>query len=242
MELYRILISAQTASFRYPNLITSNQLSIKSVPYSTIAGLVASATGDVTLIDFLFSYTFRYNSTYLEMETTHRFEKKGKSIYLKTPKAPAPYRREILFDCYLTLYLEDEKIASMFRTPIFQLLLGRSGDLARVLEVKKISVQETKEISLNGTIVPLNQYMASGEVYALPSYFNTDNLIRKGQKVQPFLISDGLGKFKYPPNNTTERFSLKNWVFTTGENAIETEKNGYIDKELKNTILLRKLC
>jgi len=44
MKLYRVLITAQTASFRYPNFISSNQLSIKAIPYTTIAGVIASAT------------------------------------------------------------------------------------------------------------------------------------------------------------------------------------------------------
>lgn len=240
MKLYRVLITAQTASFRYPNFISSNQLSIKAVPYSTIAGLVASATGNDKLIDFKFSYIFRYQSSYVDMETTYRFKQEGNSVSNINEKQPAQYRREILFDCYLTLYFEDENIANAFKSPIFQLLLGRSGDLARVVEVKEVEVIEANKASLNGTIVPFNEYKSSGEIYAMPKYFDTSSVVREPREVQPFLINDGLGSFLEQPRNKIEQFNLKNWKFKRLLNEVVTE--AYFDDELNSSIILRSLC
>jgi CRISPR-associated protein Cas5t len=240
MKLYRVLITAQTASFRYPNFISSNQLSIKAIPYSTIAGLVASATGDDKLIDFKFSYVFRYQSSYVDLETIYKFEKKNNSVNNKNVVQDPTFQREILYDCFLTFYFEDENIANAFKSPIFQLLLGRSGDLARVVEIKEIEVVQSNKALLNGMIVPFNEYKSSGEIYAMPKYFDYKNVVREPREVQPFLINDGQGSFLEQPRNKIEQFDLKNWKFKKLLNEITTE--AYFDGELNSSIILRSLC
>jgi len=240
MKLYRVLIRAKTASFRYPNFISSNQLSLKAVPYTTIAGLVASATGDESLIDFKFSYIFRYQASYVDMETTYRFKQEKNSVSNTNEKPPAQYRREILYDCYLTLYLDNKAIAEAFKSPIFQLLLGRSGDLARVINASEVEVLKSNKTLLNGTVVPFNEYKSMGEIYAMPKYFDYSNLVREPREVQPFLINDGLGSFIYNPQNVKEEFNLHNWKFKKIKNEIEADS--FFDEELNTPILLRKLC
>lgn len=240
MKLYRVLITAGTSSFRYPNFISSNQLSIKAVPYTTISGLVAGATGDEKLIDFKFSYVFRYLSSYVDLETIYKFEKKGNSVNNKSVVQDPTFKREILYDCYLTLYIDNKKIANAFKSPIFQLLLGRSGDLVKVVEVKEVEVVKKDETLLNGTIVPFNEFKSSGQIYAMPKYFDYSDVVRKPQKVQPFLINDGIGNFKYQPKNKKEMFDMDNWKFKNLENKIQS--NAYFDEELNTSILLRSLC
>ena len=240
MKLYRVLITAQTASFRYPNFISSNQLSIKAVPYTTISGLVASATGNDKLVDFKFSYIFRYQSSYVDLETIYKFEKKGNSVNNKNVVQDPTFKREILYDCYLTLYFEDEKIANAFKSPIFQLLLGRSGDLARVMEVKEIEAVKSNKAVLNGTIVPFNEFKSSGEIYTMPKYFDYSYVVRESREVQPFLINDGIGNFLYEPRNIKEKFDLKNWKFSKFYNEINTDT--WFDEELNSSILMRNLC
>ena len=238
MRLYRILITSTTASFRYPNLITSNQLSIKAVPYTTIAGLIASAVGKY-INDFNFSYTFRYLSKFVDLETIYKFAKKGESVDNKNVISDK-FKREILFDCYLSLYVDSKDIADAFKEPLFQLLLGRSSDIAKVVEVKEIEAIKTDKAILNGTIVPFNEYKSFGEIYSLPRCFDYSDIVRKPQKVEPFLINDGIGVFVYEPLNIQEKFDLKNWKFKKMLNVIET--TAYLDEELNTPILLRKLC
>ena len=240
MKLYRVHITAQTPRFRYPNFISSNQLSIKAIPYSTIAGLVASATGNDKLIDFKFSYVFRYQSSYVDLETIYKFEKKNNSVNNKNVVQDPTFKREILYDCFLTLYFENENIANAFKSPVFQLLLGRSGDLARVVEVKEVEVVKSNKAILNGTIVPFNEYKSSGEIYAMPKYFDNSNVVREPRNVQPFLINDGLGNFLEIPRNKIEQFDMKNWKFKKLSNEIELES--YFDNELHSSIILRSLC
>lgn len=240
MKLYRVLITAGTASFRYPNFISSNQLSIKAVPYSTIAGLIAAATGNDKLIDFKFSYIFRYQASYVDLETIYKFAKKDASVDNKNTVQDPTFRREILYDCYLTLYFEDMNIANAFKSPIFQLLLGRSGDLARVIEVKEIEVNHSDKATLNGTIVPFNAYKSSGEIYAMPKYFDYTDAIRVSKEVQPFLINDGIGSFLNEPKHIKEKFDMSNWKFKKLINQINA--NAFFDEELNASILMRELC
>lgn len=240
MKLYRVLITAGTASFRYPNFISSNQLSIKAVPYSTIAGLVASATGNDKLINFRFSYIFRYQAVYVDLETIYKFEKKNDSVNNKNVVQDPTFKREILYDCYLTLYFEDINVANAFKSPIFQLLLGRSGDLARVMEVKEIEVSSSNQAMLNGTVVPFNEHKSSGEIYAMPKYFDYTDVVRVPREVQPFLINDGIGGFLNEPQNIKEKFDMSNWKFKKLINQINT--NAFFDEELNASILMRELC
>jgi len=240
MKLYRVLIRAKTASFRYPNFISSNQLSLKAIPYTTIAGLIASATGDESLINFKFSYIFRYQASYIDMETTYRFKQEKNSVSNINEKPPAQYRREILYDCYLTLYLDDKAIAEAFKSPVFQLVLGRSGDLVRVIDASEVEVVKSNKTLLNGTVVPFNEYKSMGEIYAMPKYFDYSNLVREPREVQPFLINDGLGSFIHNPQNIKEEFNLSNWQFQKIKNEIEADS--FFDEELNTPILLRELC
>jgi len=239
MKLYRVLIRAKSASFRYPNFISSNQLSIKAVPYTTLAGLVSSVVGK-EIENFEFSYTFRYLSIYEDLETIYKFEKKGNSVNNKNVVADPTFKREILYDCYLTLYLTDKKIANAFKAPHFQLLLGRSGDLARVVQIKEIEAKEVDFAYLNGTVVPFSEFKSFGEFYALPRILDTKRLVRVAKGVEMFLINDGKGKFLYKPQNLKEEFDLKNWKFDKMENKIDTK--AYFDEELNTSILLRKIC
>ena len=76
MRLYRVLISSITSSFRYSNMMSSYQLSAKAVPYTTIQGLIGSACGNTNVKDLKFSYTFRYESSFFDIETIYKVQKK----------------------------------------------------------------------------------------------------------------------------------------------------------------------
>jgi len=257
MRLYRVLISSITSSFRYPNMMSSYQLSAKAIPYTTIQGLIGSASGNTNVKGLKFSYTFRYESSFFDIETIYKVQKKknkagGYSFeYSAKPKSKrylfqdglfpttAPFKREILYKTYLTLYLENKNIANSFKSPIFQLLLGRSSDLAKVEEVKEIEVEAIDEIDLNGTVLPFNHYKMAGEIYTMPTCFDETNIIREGKNIQPFVLLDGGGGFKIEPKKRHEKFDLKNWKFNKFSNTYSSKGDTFFDSELNTPILLR---
>ena len=255
MKLYRVLISSVTSSFRYPNMMSSHQLSIKAVPYTTIQGLIGSASGSTDVKGIKFSYLFRYESSFFDIETIYKVvTKKGKiQGYSYDAKkealrylaqdglfpTTAPFNREILYQTYLTLYFVDKKIADSFKSPIFQLLLGRSSDLAKVEEVKEIEVNVIDNIQLHGTILPFNQYKMAGEIYTMPTSFEYLNPVRQATGIQPFVILDGKGNFTIPIKTKYEKFDLKNWKFEKVANEYISKGDIFFDDELNTPILLR---
>ena len=83
MKLYRVLLSSISASFRYPNMMINNQLSIKSIPYSTLQGLIAAAYGSYEFGNLSFSYIFRYEAIFKDAETIYKFKNDDGKIMLK---------------------------------------------------------------------------------------------------------------------------------------------------------------
>lgn len=257
MKLHRVLISSITSSFRYPNMMSSYQLTIKAIPYTTIQGLIGSACGSTNIKDIKFSYIFRYESSFFDIETIYKVQKKktkaGGYSFEYSAKAKnkrylaqdglfpttAPFKREVLYQTYLTLYFTDKKIADSFKSPIFQLLLGRSSDFAKVEEVKEIDVKEVDMVSLNGTVLPFNKYRMSGEIYTMPTYFNQINLVREAVGIQSFVILDGRGKFGFSPKIKYEKFDLSNWKFEKVANEYSSKGDTFFDNELNTPILLR---
>jgi len=256
MRLYRILISSTTASFRYPNVMINSQLSVKSMPYSTLQGLIGAAYGSTELDNLSFSYIFRYESTFWDIETIYKFaENKGQiKAYEPTntsknrkfyhqgdiyPSSDA-FKREHLFKCYLTLYLDDEAIAKSFLSPMFQLVLGRSSDLATVEAVEVVEVEATDTTRYCGTIIPTNDWSVPGEIYIFPHRFNYTKIPREPEDIDTFTILDGRGEFGEikNPKALHDKFSLENWKFKKPD--VIMNHPSYIDTTLQTPVILRK--
>ncbi|WP_169779941.1 CRISPR-associated protein Cas5 [Campylobacter curvus] len=255
MRLFRVLLSSISASFRYPNMMINNQLSMKSMPYSTLQGLIAAAYGSYDFKDLSFSYVFRYESIFKDIETIYKFKnEKGKitankptnlsktrEFYYQGDIYPSSdaFKREQLFNCYLTLYLDDEEVAKSFLSPMYQLVFGRSSDLARVVSVSEITAVRTDEMNYCGTVIPLD-FKISGELYAMAKSFDYLSLPRKPIDTEIFNILDGLGKFKIHPKNKFDMYSLQNWDFKKPN--VVVKQPALIDEELQTPILMRKFC
>jgi len=100
-------------------------------------------------------------------------------------------KREFLFDTNLFLYTDSEKIANALRRPYFQLLLGRSGDLAQVNSIEEIERYEKDLLSkLKGTILPFRKYPLPAAIQALPVCFS-DEIPRRNIGTQPYCLLPG---------------------------------------------------
>lgn len=180
--MIRVEIKSWTATFRYPTFQSGYQPSLPLPPLSTILGLLSAAKGDIVNladIDFV-GYIFKNEGKGIDLEKTHLIDGKGKEINTDITK------KEILFDNVLYLYLPDiwEKY---FRNPKYQLLLGRSSDLACVNKIKKIQLEKKEGIPLSGTIVPL-ELKFPGIIHSLVIEYDYSTLPRSVKAAKPFTL------------------------------------------------------
>ena len=255
MKLYRVLLSSISASFRYPNIMSNEQPSLKCMPYSAIQGLIGASCGSYDFGDLSFSYIFRYESIFKDVETIYKIKSNKGSIKPNEPTNTAgnkrfyyqgdiypssdAFKREQLFGCYLTLYLDNESVAKSFLSPTFELLFGRSSDLASVLSVDEVEVLPTDEMNYCGTVIPLN-FNVSGELYSMAASYDYLSLPRREKDVKIFSILDGKGKFINKPLSLIDRFKLNNWEFKKPNTVIK--QPAFLDEELQTKILMRKFC
>lgn len=191
MKAYRVKISSWTASFRYPNLISGFQPTLEVPPISTVLGLMNAAAGKYIDHKRLWiGYYFAFDAKTVDMETIYQVEIKtsDKSSYPSNTVKPNVINREFLFNCRLYLYFSDAELAKLFRKPIYQLVLGRSNDLATVEVLEEVNLTEnTSPENLKGQIVPFNGNFLAGEIQALPKYFS-DTIPRKNLGTEPYSV------------------------------------------------------
>ncbi len=187
MEAVRAEISSWTASFRYAGFMIGRQPTLPLPPPSTVYGLLSATAGRIiTPHDTFLAYTFTSRGRATDLERILEVEpgKGGKWNVI---------RREMLFDCHLTLYVDTE-MEQHLRRPHFPLLLGRSTDLATVDSVERVDLEQVtdKEENLFGRglyVSPPTGYRWAF-MYALPLYF-TEEIPRRAVGTRPFyLITD----------------------------------------------------
>jgi len=188
---FRVRLSSWTCSFRYPNLISGFQPTLHVPPVSTVLGLLNAAAGRYLPHEHLeIGYVFDFAGQAVDVETIWMVagaERKGVMVATNKVKSN-PVRREFLCDGRLTLYLFDEKLANCFRQPAYQLLLGRSGDLATVDEIRAVTLHPVVgKARLRGQLVPLQPHFLPGQIQALPQYF-TDTLPRQNLGTQAYSV------------------------------------------------------
>ena len=197
MQVYRIQVTSWTASFRFPNMISGYQPSLRVPPVSTICGLISAALGYyLPPNEYEFAYIFMYSATTYDLETIYQFGEVGK----RSLKAKSNViRRELLIDNHLILYVNLQSIAEAFRLPYFPLLLGRSSDLATVKKIEIVELQPKEDLNLAGTVVPFIGHRLSAPIQALPTHFS-DTIPRRNIGTQPFYILDWKRRHSYHLN------------------------------------------
>ncbi len=171
MEVFRIKISAWTSSFRYPNIISGYQPTLEVPPLSTILGLINACAGHyLNHVDMEIGYYFKYRSISNDLETIYQMEY-DKGTAKKQVKSNV-INRQFLFDNTLYIYVIDKDLIKYFKSPVFQILLGRSCDLANIEEITMCELKEVDNASkIKGQIVPFNNNFLPGTIQALPKYF-----------------------------------------------------------------------
>lgn len=174
----RVKIKSWTASFRYPTFQSGYQPTLPVPPLSTIQGILSAARGEIVSfkeIPFV-GYVFMSEGKGIDLERIYALGKTETDVM----------RREVLFDNTLYLYLPDEW-KKYFKKPRFQLLLGRSSDIATVEKIENVELEERVNIPVGGTIVPVVSGLP-GLVHALPVEFDYPTIPRRAKTVKPFTI------------------------------------------------------
>ncbi|MCK9269422.1 MAG: type I-B CRISPR-associated protein Cas5b [Bacteroidales bacterium] len=187
MRAFRIKINSWTSSFRYPNLISGFQPTLEVPPVSTVMGLINAASGKyLENRQIELGYYFDFKTKAIDLETIYQIKINNKNYPDNSVKSNV-IQREFLYGCQLFLYLVDEELVSCFRKPAYQILLGRSGDLAGIESIKEIELLEVQNASFGGQLVPFNENYLPGQIQALPKYFS-NTIPRKNMGTEPYSV------------------------------------------------------
>ncbi|GAO28625.1 type I-B CRISPR-associated protein Cas5b [Geofilum rubicundum] len=187
MKAFRLKLNSWTSSFRYPNLISGFQPTLEVPPVSTVMGLINAASGKYLQNRKMeFGYYFDFKIKTIDLETIYQIKANGKNYPDNAVKSNVMHR-EFLYDCRLFLYLVDEDLVSCFREPAYQLLLGRSGDLAGIESIKVVEMQEVQDARFGGQVIPFHGNNLPGQIQALPKYFS-NTIPRKNMGTEPYSV------------------------------------------------------
>ena len=188
MKLYRIKISAWTSSFRYPNILSGFQPTLPVPPISTVLGIINACAGTyISHTEVDLGYYFDYGAKSIDLETIYQVELDSKNVPKSQMKSNV-IRREFLYDTHLYIYLLDPQLVSYFSSPVYQILLGRSSDLATIEAFEEIELEENKNASkLKGQLIPFRDYHLPGLIQALPKYF-TDGIPRNNIGTEAYSV------------------------------------------------------
>jgi len=198
MEVIRVKITGIIASFRDPNFISGAQPTLDVIPPSTVLGLISSACGKIITPDEVkFGYVFLYEGKGKDVELIYqlRHPLKG-SVEAKSNVV----LREFLTFPELYIYIADLDFERYFYAPEFPLLIGRTQELAKVEEIKKIVLEKTSPVRFGHTIVPIDFKGVAGALISLPLYFEYNpTKPRTGRKRQPFIIISEFLNYSHQP-------------------------------------------
>lgn len=165
MRVARVVVEAPVVSFRHPFFVTGRQPSFDFPPPSTIFGHCARALGrwpDPREFFFGLHFTSRSRSRDLEHQHITTALPARTSRKVPTPFGPAPattevtvqpVHRDFLFGARMTLYLPPD-LGAAFRAPVHTVVLGRSQDLAEILEVKEVLLERPTRARIEHTLLP----------------------------------------------------------------------------------------
>lgn len=154
MRALKITAEGMVTSFRYPHFVQGVHPSYEMPPPATIYGHICSAVGDYFDPEITqFAYHFRFETRFFDYEHLHFFGKEPKMN---------PFRRELLFNPRLTLYLNNLDFAEYFLSPRYPVALGRAQDLMTYVDVREVELISAEATFYEGTLLPLRDAAAIG--------------------------------------------------------------------------------
>jgi len=180
MRVLKVVAEGLATSFRRPHFMHGIQPTFRMPPPATIYGHLCSALGDVVPPEGIaFAYHFTSRVGFSDIEHTHIVgAASGKLQGTSYPKVLEgginPFKRELLFQPRLTLYLNRPEWIDAFRTPRYAVVLGRSQDLFTYTSVEAVELQQSEHAYFEHTLLPYTMaaQTGSGIVELLPRYID----------------------------------------------------------------------
>ncbi len=213
MRVLRVVAEGLTTSFRRPHFMHGIQPTFNMPPPATIYGHLCSALGDVVSPEGIaFAYHFTAQTSFSDIEHTHIVsESSGKLQGTSYPKVLEgtinPFKRELLFQPRLTLYLNRPEWIDAFRSPRYAVVLGRSQDLFVYTSIKTIELQQAVNAYFEHTLLPYHMAVkvGSGITELLPRYLDYERkrmpTFARYLLLEHRVYSDGFWKFENETDN-----------------------------------------
>lgn len=181
MQVLKVVAEGITTSFRYPHFVQGVQPTFTMPPPATIYGHICSALGEwVEPRGVEFAYHFTSQGSVDDVEHIHVVaSSSGKLPGTKLPKVLEgsinPFKRTLLFQPRLTLYINRPEWLQAFRSPRYAVVLGRSQDLCSYTHVEVIDLHEENAVYFEHTLLPypMAAQMRAGVVVSMPRYLDT---------------------------------------------------------------------
>jgi CRISPR-associated protein Cas5t len=150
-------------------------------------GLINAASGKyLEKKEIMLGYYFDFKIKTVDLETIYQIKANDRNYPDNTVKSNV-IQREFLYDCRLFLFLVDQELVSSFRKPVYQLLLGRSGDLAGIESINEVELHEVQNAQIGGQVIPFTGNYLPGQIQALPKYFS-NTIPRKNMGTEPYSV------------------------------------------------------
>lgn len=180
MKVLKLEAEGVFTSFRYPHFMQTVHPTFKMPPPATIYGHICSAIGEWISPDgILFAYNFTYQAEVTDLEHIHVLEaSSGKLKGSKHPKVLEgninPFRRGLLFNPRLTLYINKPEWKKFFLSPTYPVILGRSQDLFTYTNITVLELEQAGEAYFQNTIAPYSMItqIGKGVVELMPCFLD----------------------------------------------------------------------
>lgn len=183
MRVLKVVAEGLTTSFRRPHFMHGIQPTFQMPPPATIYGHLCSVLGEVISPEGVaFAYHFTSRTGFYDIEHTHILAiSSGKLPRTNYPKVLEggvnPFKRALLFQPRLTLYLNRPEWIGAFRNPRYTVVLGRSQDLFTYTSIEVIEVQQAERAYFEHTLLPYDMAVQVGEgiTELLPRYLDYEH-------------------------------------------------------------------
>jgi CRISPR-associated protein Cas5t len=167
-----VRMSAYTASFRHPLIISGTQLTTPMPALSNLLGVMSACAGRaVSPSETRIGFEFRTDNTFLEIERTVRFQMDKLGRLRPHAKGQGLVNRQVHSKPQLDLFVTNVDLRAVFERPAATPWFGRSQDIAWIEFVRDVELTETASGAIGPTLVPFAADGPPGLIMQLPEWF-----------------------------------------------------------------------